>query len=431
MHISTRFNVLLFALIALVSFTTARTTITIQSCSTRYCGNPTKAIRTTKTVHKTTRYSVYRWKTSTKYRTTHTLTSTKYTTLTKYNTNTIRTVTIYTGKSTRIQTLVPSVYATEPQTWTFDRTVIITPTYTVPAPSGFIGVDNDPDNSASPDYTPLPAPQEPDRLKRDSARDAAAEVLEPRDPANRYAEAVTCTKTLLTKTGTMDVWMTTTKTLGVTTALVQKTVTINRTNTKTVTAKDARTIRTLSTKYSSVWGTSTQTIWTMQPVTISPTVTLTSEATATAYAACAINNVAPDWRPGQLVAANYGPAPGEKYIDIVGKTGTEECCVLCLNYSGPGKCLGTVWNFLGAEIPEEDCPDAFSGGVFMGWEFCPFDPDDHSMCRLIISDDEEGTCKTHTFEYVRHVVGKTRMKYVSNGPSCARYKYTVEGPSQP
>ncbi|KAK6506520.1 hypothetical protein TWF506_011426 [Arthrobotrys conoides] len=422
MYISSRFNLLIVAIIALVSFCTARTTITSQSCSTRYCANPTKVFRTTKTIHKTIRYTITLWMTSTKYTSTHTLTSTKYTTTTSYvATTTLRTVTIFTGTTTITETLVNSVYATGPSTTTRTRTIISTPTYTVPAPSGFLAVDNDPDNSASPEYTALPP--------LDRKRDVDVNI-KPRDPANKYAAAVTCTKTLITKTGTTNLWKTTTKTTGVTTKLVYKTVKITRTATRTVTANNAPTTRVRSTKYTSIFSTSTMTIWTVPPITISTTTYLTSEATATVYAVCANNNLTPDnlINPPRALS-NYGPAADEKVVEIIAPGGPETCCMLCHNYSGPGKCMGSIYNFRGAEIPEEDCPDAFENGVFLGWEFCPFDPDDYMRCQLIVSEDGEATCRTHGFEFIPYVFGKTRIKQISNGPGCARFKY--QAPSVP
>ncbi|KAK6331600.1 hypothetical protein TWF718_002149 [Orbilia javanica] len=425
MYLSSRLNLLVVALIALVSFCTARTTITIQSCATRYCANPTEVLRTTKTIHKTTRYTKVRWRTSTKYKTTTTTTSTRFATTTKYSTSTLKTVTIITGTSTRTQTLPHWFFATEPYTVTWLRTSIYTPTYTVPTPSGFLALDNDPDNAASPDYTALPSAVV-DADKRNVKID-----IEPRDPANKYASAVTCTKTLLTKTGTSDLWKTTTKTSSTSTKVVYKTLTITRSSTKTVTAKDAKTTRVLFTTYTSIYGTSTETIWTMLPTTLFTTTVLTSEATATVYAACANANVAPDHIIYHRHAAvNYGPDPDEKVVEIVAPGGPETCCALCQTYSGPGQCMGSIYNFLGAEIPEEDCPDAWSGGVFLGWEFCPYDPDNDMKCQLIISQEEE-SCRTRTFEFIPAVFGKTRDKHLSNGPACARFKYKAPAAQVP
>ncbi|KAK6511133.1 hypothetical protein TWF481_000055 [Arthrobotrys musiformis] len=422
MH-SSRFNFLILALITLVSFCTARTTITIQSCTTRYCANPTKVLRTTRTIHKTARYTVTRWKTSTKYKSTHTLTSTKYATTTKYSTSTVRTVTIYTRTLTTTQTLPNWFFATTPYTVTWGRTVVTTPTYTVPTPTGFLAVDNDPDNSAGPEYSALPVTQ----VQPDKRSEIQHENLEPRDPANKYASAVTCTKTLLTKTGTSDLWKTTTKTASVT-ALVWKTITITRSGTKTITANNAPTIRTVSTKWTSVYGTSTETIWTMLPVTVYTTITQTAQTT-TVHAACQNINIAPDAEVPQQAyeAINFGPGPNEKIVEIIAPGWAKTCCELCHTYSGPGQCMGNVFHFLGAEIPEEDCPDAFSNGVFMGWEFCPNDPDDFMRCQLVISEGDD-TCSAQTFELRPYVFGKSRYKHVSNGPACARYKYAGLAP---
>ncbi|KAK6507222.1 hypothetical protein TWF481_005672 [Arthrobotrys musiformis] len=395
-----RLNILVLALITFASFCTARTVITIDGkCSTRYCGYSvpnSKIYKTTKTVRTTARYTVTRWKTVTKAKVTKTVTATKK--VTAIATKTISTVTSVTTKSGGTVTSTYTSSVTVPSfIGTFEITTkTLQSTQTVAAPSGFVGVNDDPDNE------PAKRALQDGIRRRNAGPDPAAK--------QQYITAITCTKTLLTKTGTSDLWKTTTKSVGTTSKTVWTTQTIK--STKTVTKKDPVTIRSTITKFATV---SEYTTVTVTKLTTSYLTTVTTSLPQTTYyEACGPRNQGPPPSELNFYAINASPDPGEN-LKIVWSNGTiYDCCVACQTYPGPGTCMGSVYNYQG-HWGAPDCPE-------LDWDICPpFIPEWYSRCELAISGGSAGTCRKHRYEYEWYFNQPPTV--VSNGPGCKRFKY--------
>ncbi|KAK6332560.1 hypothetical protein TWF730_004220 [Orbilia blumenaviensis] len=407
-----RFNILVLALITFASFCTARTVITINgSCATRYCGSPvpkSKIRKAVKTFCTTVPYTVTRWKTVTKPKTTTTIRKTKKISLVV--TKTISTVTSTATKSSKV-TRTSTFTVTVPRwiaTGSITTFTLQSPTVTIPAPSGFVGVNDDPDNVKSlPPINPL------------ARRDAKAEP----EPGNhpRYITAITCTKTLLTKTGTSDLCKTTTKTIGTAKETVWTTQTIR--STKTVTKKGAVTVRTTVTKYTTVSAVTTRSV--TRAATSFFTTETVSVPRATYYAACGIRNQGPPPDERRYYAAEAAPFADEK-IEIIMSNGTiYDCCVACQTWAGPGTCMGSVYNFAGfwGDPGPWPCEDI----QLPGFPTCPPPPvaKFSSKCELAISDSKSGTCRRQKYEYWWYTEQPPTV--VSNGPGCKRFKYRGRG----
>ncbi|KAK6514295.1 hypothetical protein TWF506_008691 [Arthrobotrys conoides] len=397
-----RFNLLVLALITFASFCTARTIVAIDGkCATRYCNHPvpkSRVYKITKTIHTTGRYTVTRWKTVTKPKATKTITGTNKVTATV--TKTISTVTsvvtksetvTYTQKST---ITITSLIGTQSIT-----TKTLQSTVTIPVPSGFVGVNDDPDNRL--------AGQEIKRREAEPEPEPGAQ--------KKYITAITCTKTLLTKTGTSDLWKTTTKTAGTVTKKVWTTQTVR--STKTVTKQNPVVIKTTVTKTATA---TEHTKVTTTSYSISYLTTVTTSLPKTTFlAACGVRNHGPPPDEERFYAAGAAP-DADEILKIVWSNGTQyDCCVACQTYSGPGVCMGSVYNYLGAWGPP-DCPE-------LDWEVCPFpEPKWYSRCELAISGGAGGgTCRQHRYEYQWYFGQPPTI--VANGPGCKRFKYRRVG----
>ncbi|RVD81601.1 uncharacterized protein DFL_009458 [Arthrobotrys flagrans] len=394
-----RLNILVLALITLASFCTARTIITIDGkCTTRYCGRPVpKIYKTTKTIHTTGRYTVTRWKTVTKPKVTKTITRTK-----KVISTVTKTISTVTSVTTKLET-VNSYYTSTITIPSSTRTLSITTktlqsTITIPAPSGFVGVNDDPGN----------------KLAQEGVRRRDAEP-EPEPAAKqKYITAITCTKTLLTKTGTSDLWKTTTKKAGTTTETVWTTRTVW--SNQTVTKENPVTVTLTVTEYTTV---STFITVTTTAVTTTYLSTITTSLPQTTFhEACGPRNQGPPPEEDRYYAADASPDVGE-ILEIVWSNGSiYDCCVACQTYPGPGTCMGSVYNYQGAWGPP-DCPGT-------DWEECPpHEPKWYSKCELAISGGIAGTCRQHRYEYQWYFNQPPTV--VSNGPGCKRFKYRRVG----
>ncbi|RVD84430.1 uncharacterized protein DFL_006179 [Arthrobotrys flagrans] len=390
-----RFSVLVTALIALVSICAARTVITIEKCTTRSCGLPAKVYRTTKTVRTTARYTVTRWKTVTKPAKTVTVVDPKP--AWKTETVTVSTVTkerlITTGDFTEnvVHTrTISSFIATAPVT---TRTTS-PPAVVIPAPSGIYGVNQDPANAAGRAVG-----------RRNAEPEPAAGA------AKKYPTAVICTKTLLTKTGTSDLWKTTTKAKG--TKTVSKPYTTS-TRTKTVTIKNAKTITVTGWITNITRITTTTTITTL--ATYYETTITESLPTPTNYAACgALNRVPPPDFGTFWLVGGLGYSDDEPSIYTEGDMNAYDCCVSCWTLpASKGKCIGSVYNYIG-----------LWGDPICDWqhdEDCGFTPPGvpTGTCRLIL-ESTKGVCRTSNYYFYQDITNPPRS--FSNGPGCLRYKY--------
>ncbi|KAK6515627.1 hypothetical protein TWF506_007952 [Arthrobotrys conoides] len=391
-----RFSVIVTALITLFSLCAARTVITIEKCTTRSCGAPVKVHRTIKTVRATARYTITRWKTVTKPAKTVTVVDTKPAWKTK--TVTVSTVTkgvfITTGDQTEIvirTRTISSFITTLPVT-----TRTIRPqTVVIPGPSGIYGVNQDPANKPEPTVGRRNAEPEPN---------AGA--------AKKYPSAVICTKTLLTKTGTSDLWKTTTKTKGAKT--VSKPYTTS-TRTKTVTLKNPKTITKII-----GWITNTTFITTTTTITTLATFyekTITETLpTPTFYAACGTLNVVPppDFNTFWLVGGP-GYSDDEPTIYTEGEISAYDCCLSCWTLpASKGKCIGSVYYYLG-----------LWGDPLCDWEHdedcgVPIPGEPTGGCRLIL-ESKKGVCRNFNYYFYQDVTDPPRA--FSNGPGCLRFKY--------
>ncbi|KAF3311356.1 hypothetical protein TWF173_008496 [Orbilia oligospora] len=392
-----RFSILVTAFITFVSICAARTVITLEKCTTRSCGVPVKVHRTTKTVCATARYTITRWKTVTAPAKIVTVVDTKPAWKTK--TVTVSTVTkgilVTTGeRGTEIvirTKTISSFIATLP---VFTRT-IRPQTVVIPGPSGIYGVNQDPANKAGQTITRRNAEPEPT---------AGA--------AKKYPSAVVCTKTLLTKTGTTDLWKTTTKKKG--TKTVSKSYTTS-TRTKTVTVKNVKTI-------TKIVGFVRNTTSITRSTTITTLVTLFEKTvtetlpTPTVYAACgALNRVPPDDFGTFWLVGGPGYSDDEPTIYTEGDMSQHDCCVSCWTLpASKGKCVGSIYYYLGrwgddlcSEFDEE-CGITKPGDITAG-------------CRLVL-ESKKGVCRTSGYFFYQDV---TNLPIIfSNGPGCLRYKYT-------
>ncbi|KAK6531510.1 hypothetical protein TWF281_008311 [Arthrobotrys megalospora] len=378
-----RFSVLVTFLITLVSLCAARTVITIEKCTTRFCGSPVKVYRTTKTVRTTARYTVTRWKTVIKPAATKTFTESASWGF-QTDTTTLHTITQF--KTIWIGT----------RTHTRKFTAIVPTTVLIPIPPGIVGVNQDPDNKAAQTIRPQKRDAEPEPVP-----ELELELLAER--AAKYASAVTCTKTLLTKTGTSDLWKTTTKTSGTRTITVPgHLITI----VDTTTAKGAKTV-VVTTGMSKVAFDST-------------TITLTRpNPTPTYYQACGYRNRAP---PQELLNRQWllegaGWDEDEPTIYTEGQMNAYDCCVSCWTLpASQGKCVGSIWHYIGPWGPP-----------LCDWEHdenCGITPPDEptGSCRLIL-EAKKGVCRRHTYTYYGPDLS-VGPYVISNGPGCLRWKWT-------
>ncbi|KAF3096362.1 hypothetical protein TWF102_006638 [Orbilia oligospora] len=413
---TSRFNLLVVALITFVSFVTARTVITSQTCTTRYCGYAVpqnKIFKTTKTIHKSARYTVTRWKTVSKPKSV-----------------------FWTGTSTHTRKSTNTIYkATTTITLPVTTKTIPTSTITIPVPAGFTGVAEDPDNKAAltqPVFVPKrDAPVLDVELDRRSAEPAPAPAPEPEpepepvpepEPAakGKHVTAITCTKTLITKTGTSDLWKTTTKWGGIST----KTVVVS---TKTIFPPIVSTIRTttitatiVTSKDKVVFATS----WTSATVFTTSTKYLSTVTkdfpVETYHPSCGARNISPPDRFSTSWSAWETNAFADENVHAIMSNGTNyDCCVACHTWNQGGTCIGSVWRstiFEGdpppcAFDPDPECDDT------------PFEPEFRSKCELIIaSSSAPAQCRKHNYSF--YTTGSEPRAAVSNGLSCKRFKFT-------
>ncbi|KAF3923094.1 hypothetical protein ABW20_dc0106218 [Dactylellina cionopaga] len=421
-----RLNIILVAIITLVSLCTASTVIISQTCAPRYCDHyVSKVYRTTKIIHRSTPYTVIRWKTVTKPKATSTVLDIR--SIETDSTSTIRTITLHFTKWVGTSTHIRKFTVTSPtytETGDITTRTITPPTHTVPTPSGFVPVADDPDNRAHVKGLPLNRRNvEPEPLNRRNAEPEPNPEPKPEpepEPvvaaAKKYTTAVTCTKIYLTKTGTSDLWKTTTKTTGTTTKTVFTSTTIWTTNIHMVTANNVVTTRTTTTAPKVAFASSTLTIYT--GATTYLTTATTYLPVPTYWAACGTRNQGPPvWQQSSWVGANAGPDPDE-VVDVIMSNGhAYDCCVECFTYNKGGRCIGSVYQYIGPWGPpicdewDEDCHE---------WE-----PEFNSRCTLVITPNKPGTCRRHRYEYYWWPVDPPLI--VSNGPSCARFKYRLPG----
>lgn len=432
MYGSARFSLLVVALITFVSFVTARTVITSQTCATRYCGYPAPQIfKTTKTIRKTARYTVTRWKTVSKPKSTRTVKATKtvtsqrYTTVSRVSTYTSAS-TIWIGTTTHTRKLTTTFFkAATTLTIPVTTKTITASTRTIPAPSGFIGVAEDPDNKAALNGK---APQwKRDtsildlELNRRSAEPEPAPEPEPKpEPAanGKHVVAITCTKTLLTKTGTSDLWKTTTKSSGTTTKTVFVATTTTLPPISRITKVSTRTIKLTTRKDKVAFATSwsSKTIYTTSTKYLS-TSTLNLPV-QTFYASCGAKNMSPqenihtDW-----AVWSAGPDHDETVHVIMSNGTSYDCCVSCHTWNQGGTCIGTVWR---SQIWEGDEGCAISNDPDCVWE--PPNPEFRTKCELVIaSSNAPSQCRRHNYQF--YSTGTEPFSTVSNGLGCRRYKF--------
>ncbi|KAK6337043.1 hypothetical protein TWF718_009829 [Orbilia javanica] len=411
---SSRFSLLVVALIALVSFVTARTVITSETCTTRYCNYPPKkVIRVTKPICKTTRYTVTRWKTvsiATSTRTiseTVTVMSQRYTTI--WRTSTVTTLaTVWIGTTTHTRTVHVTTTSTN-ATVTLPLTTftITTPSVSLPPPPGFTAVADDPDNKERLENPPNDPPWwESGRHRRNAEPEPEPAT------AKRYASAVTCTQTLLTKTGTSDLWKTTTKASKTTTKYVGVTKATSFLPRITLTSTTTKYIFTGTTsKYKVAFFSTifTRTLTSYTDTTTYLSTTTTDSPAPTYYEACGPNNRSPGPHFNSLWTSElFGPGAGEVVQQIPTNGTSYDCCVACHTYSGVGTCIGNVWHAKTwwGELPCQgaDCPEYTA------------------RCDLVIAQpDAETQCRRHQFSFT--MTFNTMLIIVSNGPTCNRWMF--------
>ncbi|KAF3086158.1 hypothetical protein TWF102_011168 [Orbilia oligospora] len=397
MHIF-RFSILVTAFITFVSLCAARTVITLEKCTTRSCGVPVKVHRTTKTDHVTARYTITRWKkTVTVPAKIVTVVDTKPAWKTKTVTASTVTKEIYITTGERRTEIVirtktiSSVIATLP---VITRT-IRPQTVVIPAPSGVYGVNQDPANKAGQTITRRNAEPEPTP-----------------GAAKKYPSAVVCTKTLLTKTGTTDIWKTTTKKKG--TKTVSKSYTTS-TRTKTVTVKNPKIITKIAGFITNTTSITTSTTITTRVTLFEKTVTEILP-TPTFYAACGASNRVPPPDFGTFwLVGGPGYSDDEPTIYTEGDMSPHDCCVSCWTLpASKGKCIGSVHYYLG-----------LWGDPNCDWEHdedCGVPPpgEPTAGCRLIL-ESKKGVCRTSNYYFYVDVTNPPIV--FSNGPGCLRYKY--------
>ncbi|KAF3107562.1 hypothetical protein TWF102_006945 [Orbilia oligospora] len=421
MLVSSRFNLLVVALVAFVSFVTARTVITSQTCATRYCGSPPKKpYRITKTIRKSIPYTKVRWKTVIKPRITRTVTSTKTVTSQRYftvwktfSTSTLAN-TIWIGTTTHTRTVHATLTITTATVTlpTFTST-ITTPSITVPAPSGFLSIEDDPmnfgvgpDDDNDPNW-PWWAGGE--KRRREAQPDPAA-------AENKYVTAVTCTKILITKTGTSDLWKTTTKAASTTTKTVLKTKTaLPPVITTTKTTTEVQLITTSKYKVAFFSSIFTRTLTSYTDTTVYLSTVSTSLPAPTYYAACGNENRAPnpDW--WDVYHIDGGNAVAGETTKVIFSNGTSyKCCEACHTYNeGGATCAGSAWSSL-TEFGEQPCQEPPVGS-----RPCP---EFTTRCELVIvAPDAPVQCPRRQFKFVYAALRPPRI--ISNGPTCARFSF--------
>ncbi|KAK6343585.1 hypothetical protein TWF730_011176 [Orbilia blumenaviensis] len=413
---SSRFNLLVVILVAFTSFVTARTVITSQTCATSYCDvAPKKVYKVTRTIHKRTPYTVTRWKTIIPPKSTRTIKVVKTVTSQKYSTvwQTLSTTTLITkwiGTTTHTRTVHDTTtITTKTVTVPTSTFTVTTPSVTVPAPSGFVGVADDTDNSW--DVSP------PDDGPWWAGKRRSAEPEPEPAPKKKYVAAVTCIKTILTKTGTSDLCKTTKKAAATTT----KTVVVS---TKTV-LKPLLTVTKTTTKIASVttskykvafasgiFFTSTRTAYTDTTTYLT---TVSSDLPApTYYESCGPRNKTPGPRVRQeWVLMDAGPDEGETVHVIWGNGTSHDCCAACHTYNQGGVCVGSLWRAL-TWWGEQKCLEPP-----IGPEPCP---EVMTKCELIIAaSDAPDQCRQR-----KYTLGQERdikEGIVSNGLNCKRFKF--------
>ncbi|KAK6342313.1 hypothetical protein TWF718_007716 [Orbilia javanica] len=428
-----RFNLLIITLVSFVSFVTSRTVLTSQTCATRYCNAyvPSNKIhKVTKTVHKSARYTVTRWKTVSKPKSTRTVTVTKTTNVQKYRTvwlssTTTSLVTKWIGTTTHVRTVhaTTTIY-TSTITLPVTTFTITHPYVVVPVPSGFVGIDSDPDNvmaryppeddpwlsgrSAEPEPEPEPKP-EPEAKP------------EPVPAHGKYVTAITCTKFFTTKTGTSDLWKTTTKAGATTTKTVITTRTIQL-PLLTLTKSTTQVIPTYTSKYKVAFASS---IFTRTLTSYTDATTYLSTATndlpvPTYYAACGVYNKAPHPEYLERRYTIYNLAFGDdENIQTIWFNGTShDCCAKCHTWDQGGACIGSVWR---AQTwwGEQPCR-----GPPVGPEECP---EFTAKCDLIIaSSSAPDQCRSRYFDLTL-ITPTLEVKegIVSNGPACKAFKFAM------
>ncbi|KAK6334784.1 hypothetical protein TWF718_010230 [Orbilia javanica] len=431
MYGPSRFNLLVVALITFVSFVTARTVITSQTCVTRYCGYPVphnKIFRCTTSIQKTARYTIS--KTTSKYtstrttKTTKTITSRKTSTTSKVSTATSIS-TIYSGISTHTRQLTTTIFiASTTLTIPVSTSTISASTKVIPTPSGFVGVGEDPDNKAAlfgrPDWKRDISILDFELGRRSAEPEPAPEPEpEPVPLANgKYVTAITCTKILLTKTGVITHWKTITKS-GITTktaVVATKTTTLPIT---TVTKVSTKTITTKTTipkvAFATSWASTTRYTTSTKYLSTS-TLKLPVQ---TFYASCGSRNKSPQVNMRTNYAVyNAGPDSGEN-VHVIMSNGTDyDCCVSCHTYKAGGVCIGSVWR---SQIWEGDPGCALSNDP--DCVDIPPNPKFRSKCELIIAPSNAAShCRRHTYAF--YTTGTEPFSTVSNGLGCRRYKYT-------
>ncbi|KAK6526006.1 hypothetical protein TWF281_011047 [Arthrobotrys megalospora] len=414
---SSRFSLLVVALVAFISFVTARTVITSQTCATRYCDTPPKKVsKITKTVHKTARYTVTRWKTVAKPKSTRTVKVTKTVTSQRYSTvwqtaSTTSLVTIWIGTTTQTRTVHATLTSTTTTITLPESTLTITtPSVTVAAPSGFIAIVDDPINEGI-EEEPAPPPWwSGGRHRRDAEPEPAA-------AKKKYVTVVSCTKTLLTKTGTSDLWKTTTKAAATTTKTIVSTKTVLPpilTTTKTTT----KITWTTTSKYKVAFVSSifTRTVTSYTDATTWLSTVTTNLPVPTYYESCGTKNRSPppEFRRHWTVI-DAGPDPGETIKTIWSNGTSYDCCAACHTYNEGGVCIGSIWRAQTwwGELPCWNPPE------FPEPEPCP---EFTAKCELIIAtSDEPSQCHIRGYRMIETL--KDKEAIVSNGLSCPRWQF--------
>ncbi|KAK6347557.1 hypothetical protein TWF718_005395 [Orbilia javanica] len=403
---SSRFSLLVVALVAFVSFVTARTVITSQTCATRYCGSlPKKIVKTTKTICKTLPYTKVRWKTVNKPRITRIVTSTKTSTSQRYFTvgetfSTISLATVWLGTTTISRTVHGTItITTATVTSSVFTATITTPTVTVPKPSGFQAIRGDPGNFGV-DPRDDDDPEFPwwGRTVRKLRREA-----QPEPGQGKYVTALTCTKILITKTGTSDLWKTTTKAASTTTKTVLTTkIVLPPVITTTKTTTKVQWITTSKYKvafFSSIFD---KTITSYTAATTYLSTVSTSLPAPTHYLACQYefdygNMVpSPEWG-GRYHAQDVDPLPGNWTRTVPSNT-ADDCCGACHGFNEESAtCSGSVWKPLTGQ-------PGFAG-----------------ECVLYLFNQNGGQCPQRAFKF--NADAATPERIISNGPSCAMFKW--------
>ncbi|KAK6538435.1 hypothetical protein TWF694_010020 [Orbilia ellipsospora] len=296
-----------------------------------------------------------------------------------------------------------------------DLTSTITPpSVTVPAPSGFVGVNDDPDNWE----IFVPPDDGPWWWDSDRKRRSAEPEPEPKpEPvAGKYVTAITCTKTYLTKTGTSDIWKTTTKP-G---ATITKTLVMS---TKTV-LLPILTVTKTTTKITRITSTAPHVFF---PSSIF-TKTLTAYTDTTTYLTAVTSNLPSPTYYESCGPRNRSPSPGIEFwtayhigsdpdgdVHVIFNNGTShDCCAACHTYSQGGVCIGSVYHAL-TSWGEQKCVEPP-----LGHSPCP---EFSAKCELIIAtSDAPGQCRQRQYSLTQD--NPEGLAIVSDGLSCKRFKFS-------